>query len=208
VSLPRPPFTSVRHTGQSGPHARTHLRLLAGLHHLDALLLQRLQVRRQLLHRLLVRLQLRLQATHRLLALLQVAAGVKEEEEEEEEEAERRRRRRRGERSGRGRPTRVVSQSERGGTGAMGFPPSLSPRRHLDGHLGLGDGRGAVVQLPVDLVQPVPLGLQLVAVDVHDERVQPRHLGLHLPRLAGRRLVVCRRRQGRVNPQAWISGAG
>lgn len=71
-----------------------------------------------------------------------------------------------------------------------GVQTSGLPVCRLDGHLGLGDGGRAVVQLLVDLVQLVLLSLQLVAVDVHDEVVQPFHLVLHLPGFAGRGLVV------------------
>lgn len=69
----------------------------------------------------------------------------------------------------------------------------LLPLRRLDGHLGLGDGGRAVVQLFVDLVQLVLLGLQLVAVDVHNQVVQPLHLVLHLAGSAGRSLVIWQR---------------
>lgn len=74
----------------------------------------------------------------------------------------------------------------------------ILPVRRLDGHLGLGDGGRAVVQLLVDLVQLVLLSLQLVAVDVHDQVVQPLHLVLHLAGFAGRSLVIWR--DGRGQP--------
>lgn len=65
-----------------------------------------------------------------------------------------------------------------------------SPSSRLYGHLGLGYGGGAVIQLLVDLVKLVLLSFQFVAIDVYNQVVEPFHLIFHLPSFTGRRLVV------------------
>lgn len=155
----------------------TDLGFLEGRHDLSGLVLQRLQLLHQLAHQLLVVLQLRLHAAHALLALLQVAAAT-------------------GRRLAS--PLDPLTPTPTTPPAMQRADPRLLPLGRLDGHLGLGDGGRAVVQRCVDLVQLVLLGLQLVAVDVHDQVVQPLHLVLHLPGFAGRGLVIWReRREGR-----------
>lgn len=65
-----------------------------------------------------------------------------------------------------------------------------SPVSCLYGHLSLGYGGGAVIQLLIDLVKLVLLSFKLVAVDVYNQGVEPLHLILHLSSLTGCCLIV------------------